>query len=65
MGLATRVLKSEDMERAQQVTEILDGLGVNVKEVDLTKRYGKWKGIETGTLELWLGPNFTYDGNQQ
>jgi hypothetical protein len=56
-----RVLKQEDQERAKMVKEMLSKLGVDVKQVDLSEKYGSWKGIETGTLELWLGFDFAYE----
>lgn len=50
-----RVFKETDRDRAQNLVNILSGLGVNVKLVDLSDVWDGAKRIRPNTLELWFG----------
>jgi hypothetical protein len=50
-----RVFKATDKERAQNFTNILSGLGLGVKLVDLSESWDGAKQIRPNTMELWFG----------
>jgi hypothetical protein len=50
-----RLFKETDRERAQHFADILTGLGLGVKLVDLTDAWDGAKRIRPNTLELWFG----------
>jgi hypothetical protein len=50
-----RVFKESDRERAQNLVNILNGLGLGVKLVDLSDAWDGAKKVRPNTLELWFG----------
>ena len=50
-----RVLQESDLERAKHLADMLKGLQLDVKIVDLSKTWEGAKKIRPNTMELWFG----------
>jgi len=50
-----RVLQESDRQRAQDLVNLFNGLGLRVKLVDLSQSWAGAKDVRPNTMELWFG----------
>jgi hypothetical protein len=50
-----RVLQESDRQRAQDLVNLFNGMGLRVKLVDLSQSWAGAKKVRPNTMELWFG----------